>query len=100
LCPQTRFVFGVARPRIRSDPAAFFIASIASSADNKGDSLWRGSCKRSHRSGRYKLAPTQQAEAIQMIRLGAKSQAEIAELFNVNRSTISRIMKDARKKSR
>jgi hypothetical protein len=31
-----------------------------------------------------------QAEAIKMIRLGAKSQAEIAELFNVDWSTISR----------
>jgi transcriptional regulator with XRE-family HTH domain len=33
-----------------------------------------------------------------MIRLGAKSQAEIAELFNVDRSTISRIMKEVREK--
>jgi hypothetical protein len=29
-----------------------------------------------------------------MIRLGEKSQAEIAELFNVDRSTISRMMKE------
>jgi hypothetical protein len=36
--------------------------------------------------GRYKLSATQQAEVIKMIRLGAKSQAEIAELFNVDRS--------------
>jgi len=43
--------------------------------------------------GRYKLSPAQQAEAIKMIRLGEKSQAEIAELFNVDRSTISRMMK-------
>src|SRR5580704_17290597 len=49
-------------------------------------------------SGRYKLSPTQQAEAIKMIRLGAKSQAEIAELFNVDRSTISRMMKEVREK--
>jgi DNA invertase Pin-like site-specific DNA recombinase len=48
--------------------------------------------------GRYKLSPTQQAEAIKMIRLGAKSQAEIAELFNVDRSTISRMMKEVREK--
>jgi predicted transcriptional regulator len=33
-----------------------------------------------------------------MIRLGAKSQAEIAELFNVDRSTISRMMKEIREK--
>jgi DNA invertase Pin-like site-specific DNA recombinase len=35
---------------------------------------------------------------IKMIRLGAKSQAEIAELFNVDRSTISRMMKEVREK--
>jgi hypothetical protein len=46
----------------------------------------------------YKLFPTQQAEAIKMIRLGAKSQAEIAELFIVDRSTISRMMKGMREK--
>ena len=33
-----------------------------------------------------------------MIRLGAKSQAEITELFNVDRSTISRMMKEVREK--
>ena len=48
--------------------------------------------------GRYKLSPTQQAEAIKMISLGAKSQAEIAELFNVDRRTISRMMKEVREK--
>ena len=48
--------------------------------------------------GRYKLFATQQAEAIKMIRLGEKSQAEIAELFNVDRSTISRMMKEVREK--
>jgi DNA invertase Pin-like site-specific DNA recombinase len=48
--------------------------------------------------GRYKLSPTQQAEAIKMIRLGANSQAEIAELFNVDQSTISRMMKEVREK--
>ncbi len=45
-----------------------------------------------------KLSPTQQAEAIKMIRQGAKSQAEIAELFNVDRSTISRMMTEVRLK--
>jgi DNA invertase Pin-like site-specific DNA recombinase len=48
--------------------------------------------------GRYKLSTTQQAEAIKMIRIGEKSQAEIAELFNVDRSTISRMMKEVREK--
>jgi DNA-binding MarR family transcriptional regulator len=33
-----------------------------------------------------------------MIRLGEKSQAEIAELFNVDRSTVSRMMKEVREK--
>lgn len=47
------------------------------------NSVWRGSW---------------QAEAIKMIRVGEKSQAEIAELFNVDRSTISRLMKEAREK--
>jgi DNA-binding MarR family transcriptional regulator len=44
------------------------------------------------------LSPTQQAEAMIMICFGAKSQAEIAELFNVDRSTISRMMKEVREK--
>ena len=48
--------------------------------------------------GRYKLSRTQQDEAIKMIRLGEKSQAEIAELFNVDRSTVSRMMKEVREK--
>ena len=48
--------------------------------------------------GRYKLSATQQAEAIKMIRVGEKSQAEIAELFNVDKSTISRMMKEVREK--
>ena len=46
----------------------------------------------------YKLSKTQQEEAIKMIRLGEKSQAEIAELFNVDRSTVSRMMKEVREK--
>lgn len=48
--------------------------------------------------GRYKLSRTQQEEAIKMIRLGEKSQAEIAELFNVDRSTVSRMMKEVRER--
>jgi DNA invertase Pin-like site-specific DNA recombinase len=46
--------------------------------------------------GRYKLSTSQQTEAIKMIRIGEKSQAEIAELFNVDRSIISRMMKELR----
>jgi DNA invertase Pin-like site-specific DNA recombinase len=48
--------------------------------------------------GRYKLSRTQQEEAIKMIWLGEKSQTEIAELFNVDRSTVSRTMKEVREK--
>ena len=33
-----------------------------------------------------------------MIRAGEKSQNEIAELFNADRSTISRMMKEVREK--
>jgi DNA-binding MarR family transcriptional regulator len=50
------------------------------------------------RGRRYKLSPAQQAEAIKMIRAGEKSQNEIAELFNADRSTISRMMKEVREK--
>jgi predicted XRE-type DNA-binding protein len=48
--------------------------------------------------GRYELSGAQQAEAIKMIRAGEKCQAEIATLFNVDRSTISRMMKEVREK--
>src|SRR5271165_1829401 len=48
--------------------------------------------------GRYKLSPAQQSEAIKMIRAGEKTQSEIAELFNVDRSTISRMMSEVRLK--
>src|SRR6202795_2154581 len=48
--------------------------------------------------GRYKLSTIQKAEAIKMIRAGEKSQAEIAELFNVDRSTIFRMMKELRER--
>jgi DNA invertase Pin-like site-specific DNA recombinase len=48
--------------------------------------------------GRYKLSATQQAEAIKMIRSGEKTQSEIADLFNVDRSTISRMMTEVRLK--
>jgi DNA invertase Pin-like site-specific DNA recombinase len=49
--------------------------------------------------GRYKLSATQQAEAIKMIRSGEKTQSEIADLFNVDRSTISRMMTEVRLKA-
>ena len=39
--------------------------------------------------GRYKLTPVQQTEVIRMLKAGDKTQAEIAELFGVDRSTIS-----------
>ena len=39
--------------------------------------------------GRYKLAPVQHTEVIRMLKAGDKTQAEIAELFGVDRSTIS-----------
>lgn len=48
--------------------------------------------------GRYKLSSAQQSEAIKMIRAGEKTQSEIAELFNVDRSTISRMMTEVRLK--
>jgi DNA invertase Pin-like site-specific DNA recombinase len=48
--------------------------------------------------GRYKLSASQQAEAIKMIRSGEKTQSEIADLFNVDRSTISRMMTEVRLK--
>lgn len=48
--------------------------------------------------GRYKLSATQQAEAIRMIRSGERTQSEIAELFNLDRSTISRMMTEVRLK--
>jgi DNA invertase Pin-like site-specific DNA recombinase len=48
--------------------------------------------------GRYKLTPVQQTEVIRMLKAGDKTQAEIAELFGVDRSTISRMGKEARQK--
>jgi DNA invertase Pin-like site-specific DNA recombinase len=48
--------------------------------------------------GRYKLTPTQQTEVLRMLKAGDKTQAEIAELFGVDRSTISRMGSEARQK--
>jgi hypothetical protein len=48
--------------------------------------------------GRYKLSATQQTEAIRMIVEDGKSQGQVAELFNVDRSTVSRMMTEVRAK--
>ena len=47
----------------------------------------------------HREAASRKTEAIKMIRVGDKSQAEIAESFNVDRSTISRMMKEVRKRN-
>jgi DNA invertase Pin-like site-specific DNA recombinase len=44
---------------------------------------------------RFKLSPVQQKEAISMVK-GGKTQVEVAELFNVDRSTISRLVSERR----
>jgi DNA invertase Pin-like site-specific DNA recombinase len=44
---------------------------------------------------RPKLTPHQRTEAIKMVNSGAKSAAEVARLFRVHRSTISRLMDQA-----
>lgn len=50
---------------------------------------------------RFKLSPAQQKAALHMINGGGgKTQAEVAELFNVNRSTISRLVSERRVLSR
>ena len=48
--------------------------------------------------GRYKLSSAQQTEAIRMIVEDGKSQGQVAELFNVDRSTVSRMMTEVREK--
>jgi DNA invertase Pin-like site-specific DNA recombinase len=45
---------------------------------------------------RFKMSPAQQHEAIRMINTGGKSQREVAELFNVDPSTISRLISEQR----
>jgi DNA invertase Pin-like site-specific DNA recombinase len=45
---------------------------------------------------RFKLSPVQQKEAISMMNAGGKTQVEVAELFNINRSTISRLVSERR----
>jgi DNA invertase Pin-like site-specific DNA recombinase len=46
--------------------------------------------------GRYKLTGTQQDQAIRWVKTGEKTQGEVAEFFNVDPSTISRMMTEAR----
>ena len=45
---------------------------------------------------RFKLSPVQQKEAISMAKVSGKTQVEVAELFNVDRSTISRLVSERR----
>ena len=45
---------------------------------------------------RFKLSPVQQKEAISMVKVSGKTQVEVAELFNVDRSTISRLVSERR----
>jgi DNA invertase Pin-like site-specific DNA recombinase len=44
--------------------------------------------------GRYNLTARQQAQAVSMAQSG-RTQMEVAELFNVHRSTISRVVSEA-----
>ena len=48
--------------------------------------------------GQYKLDEEERALAIQMIETDKKSQGQVARRFHVNRSTISRLMKEMREK--
>jgi DNA invertase Pin-like site-specific DNA recombinase len=48
--------------------------------------------------GRYKLTPQQQQQAIAWIRSEEKTQAQVAEFFNVDPSTISRMMNEVRRR--
>ena len=45
---------------------------------------------------RFKLSPAQQQAAVEMMSAGDKTQSEVAKLFNVDRSTISRLMSELR----
>jgi DNA invertase Pin-like site-specific DNA recombinase len=48
--------------------------------------------------GRFKLTPKQQQQAIAWIRTGEKTQSEVAEFFDLDRSTVSRMMSQVRVK--
>ena len=47
---------------------------------------------------RYKLSPADQMEAIRLIQVDKKSQGEVAHIYKVDRSTISRMMTEVRLK--
>jgi hypothetical protein len=46
--------------------------------------------------GGSKLSPAGQKQAISMMNAGGKTQSEVAEFFNVHRSTISRLVSERR----
>jgi hypothetical protein len=48
--------------------------------------------------GRYKLSPDDQREAIRLIQVEKKSQGQVAHIYKVDRSTISRMMTEVRLK--
>jgi DNA invertase Pin-like site-specific DNA recombinase len=48
--------------------------------------------------GRYKLSPDDQREAIRLIQVEKKSQGQVAYIYKVDRSTISRMMTEVRLK--
>ena len=50
--------------------------------------------------GRYKLTPEQQQQAIDWIGSEEKTQSEVAEFFDVDPSTISRMMNEVRRRDR
>jgi DNA invertase Pin-like site-specific DNA recombinase len=45
---------------------------------------------------RFKLSPAQQQAAVDMMNAGDKTHRDVAKLFNVDRSTISRLMSERR----
>jgi DNA invertase Pin-like site-specific DNA recombinase len=47
---------------------------------------------------RYKLSPADQMEAIRLIQVERKSQGQVAHIYRVDRSTISRMMTEVRLK--
>jgi DNA invertase Pin-like site-specific DNA recombinase len=48
--------------------------------------------------GRYKLSPADQREAIRLVQVDKKSQGQVADIYKVDRSTISRMMTEVRLK--
>jgi hypothetical protein len=49
-----------------------------------------------HQELASETGPVQQKEAISMMNAGGKTQVEVAGLFNVDRSTISRLVSERR----